>query len=296
MRTQIFIVGCGDIGLRVGKHFIDAHTVYGLISSTKRADALRENNITPLVFDLDNADSAACLPAELLDYSLFYFAPPGRTGDDDLRLATLLSKLDIKPKQIIYISTSGVYGDQQGRWVDEATPCQPLTDRAKRRIAAEQRCIAYAKAQDIPLSILRVPGIYGPNRLPLKRLQEGEPLIAREQAPVTNFIHADDLATVCVTAHHYNKDFYNTATIEIFNVSDGSPVNVTDHYLQVAACAELDVPPMVSLQTAQQIFSPMRLSFINESRRLDIRKMETILKPAIRYREREAGIMACLQG
>lgn len=288
---QFLIIGCGDIGLRLANKLTlawPASSITGLISSTKRAEMLQQHGIEPLIVNLDSED-AFVLPhtLELNQLGIFYLAPPDRQNLADNRIGRVLNGLNGFPKKLIYISTSGIYGNHNGDWVNELTPATPLTDRAKRRVDAEQRLLAWHK-QGADISILRVPGIYGPGRLPLAKLETSQPIIDPKEAPYTNLIHADDLAEVCFAT------LLRGQTGEIYNVGDGQPTTISHYYQLVAHIAGLPEPQTISLAQAQQQYTAQRLSFINESRRLNVSKMLKNLTPNLRYQDLESGIRASL--
>lgn len=285
------IIGCGDIGLRIARRLDAGSVCYGVIRSSARCDELENNGVIPWVVDLD-VDSPEVFPQPLNPEStvVFYLAPPPASGSADLRLVRAIAAFRRPPRKWVYLSTSGVYGDHGGGWVTEASTVNPLTERATRRLSAEQQLRDWHSRQKAPVVILRVPGIYGPGRLPLARLSAGEPVIRPGEAPYTNLIHADDLATVCLAACRRGRNG------EIYNVSGGAPCTVTEYYLKVAELARLPAPPSVSLAEARQRFGPVRWSFIAESRRLDVGKMLAELRPELRYRDLEEGIRASLVG
>ena len=134
--------------------------------------------------------------------------------------------------------------------------------RGQRRLAAELHLRAFAARSGTRTLTLRVPGIYGPGRLPIARLQKGEPILSAAESPYTNRIHADDLARAAVLA--MEKGEGNAA----YNVSDGAPTTMTDYFLRVAALHGLPAPPQVTLAEARQRLSPMLLSFFEESKRI----------------------------
>jgi nucleoside-diphosphate-sugar epimerase len=195
MTQQVFIVGYGDIGRRVAKLFDSkTTTVSGLARSLASAEQMKLDGVIPVQADLDDLDS---LSGQNLDNSLlYYFAPPPATGTNDTRISNFLTSLDDSklPAKIIYISTSGVYGDQAGHRVTENTPTNPGADRSRRRLDAEQQLTGYVKKRLTDVVILRVSGIYGPGRLPEQRIRDRTPVLHEELAPKTNRIHADDLA------------------------------------------------------------------------------------------------------
>ena len=165
--------------------------------------------------DLDKPDTLPELPTD--DSLIFYFAPPPPQGVDDPRIHAFISTIrpEKRPYKIIYISTSGVYGDRQGAWVSEDSSLNPATDRARRRLAAEKYLRDWEQRTGVSVAILRVGGIYGPGRLPLNRLRQGTPVLREMDCGFTNRIHADDLATVCIAAAERGQGIYN--------VSDGHP-------------------------------------------------------------------------
>ncbi len=235
-------------------------------------------------------DSHVDQPLSLTEkYRLLYTVAPAADSTDDLRLARLLELLHPRPERIVYISTSGVYGDCNGRLVNEGDPTGSTTDRANRRLAAEEMLQSWCSKIVCELFILRVPGIYGPGRLGIERIRAAEAIIAESEANPGNRIHVDDLAGCCIAA------MTNNAPPGIYNVSDGDFRSSSWFALTVAKLARLASPPQVSREDAQRTFSEARLSFIGESRRLDNRRMLAELKPRLRYTDAEDGIRASLE-
>lgn len=190
-------------------------------------------------------------------------------------------------RRIVYISTTGVYGDCGGDWVDETRPANPQVDRAFRRHDAEQQLQAWHAAGGGELVILRVAGIYGPGKLPLERLQRQTPMVAAEEAPWTNRIHIDDLVQVCEAAMARAPDG------AVYNVSDGNPGNMRDYFDRVADLFELPRAPLVRLADADGRLSSGLLSYLGESRRLDNRRMLDELGVSLRYPTLQDGLAAC---
>lgn len=222
------------------------------------------------------------------NYSLLYTVPPPADDADDPRLERLLGMLQPLPERFVYLSTSGVYGDCDGRLVDESTPPNPQTSRAKRRLAAEQRLQAWTKSNGVSLIVLRVPGIYGPGRLGLEGIREAKPILMDREANPGNRIHVDDLASCCLAALSLERP------AGLFNVGDGDHRSSSWFTRTVALLAGLPPPPEVSRKEAEKTFSAMRLSFLGESRRLDNRKMLAVLGVETRYADAEDGIRASL--
>lgn len=283
--SSVFVVGCGDIGRRVARLWQQRGVpVTGL---ARRSARLGDAGITPWPADLDDPASLRGLPTK--DALVYYFAPPPSRGRTDPRMARFLAALgpDRRPARIVAISTSGVYGDRHGAMVDETTPPRPGTDRGHRRLDAEQQVRQFGWQHGIPVIILRVGGIYGPGRLPVERLRQRVPMVAESEAPITNRIHADDLALVCLAAGQRGRPD------SIYNVSDGNPGNMTDYFNTVADFLGLPRPPRISREEAERTLSPGMLSYLRESRRMDTTRMREELGMELRYPDLQTGLAAC---
>lgn len=282
---RVDIVGCGDIGRRV-------------------ATLCYENNIEPFAWVRSKISQSACQTLGLssqrvdLDHSninirpnssVLYTVPPPSTGEKDTRIEQFLSSIDNSQIQkIVLISTTGVYGDCKGNWVDENQSIQPTVARAVRRADAESKVIAWAQDNNIDYIILRVPGIYATDRLPLKRIQCGAPVLARKTSPWSNRIHADDLAMACY------KALMLTVKNDIINISDDAPSTITDYFFAVADYAGLPRPTEINSQQAKQQLSAGLLSYMTESRRLDNDKMKRVLEMELQYPSLKEGLVPSL--
>ena len=285
MNQDVLIIGCGDIGVRVARILqASGGKVAGLVRSAQGAERLRGYNIEPVMGDLDDAETLTGLPT--LGKLVFYLAPPPGGGPVDGRMRSFCAAVGggKVPAKIVYMSTSGVYGDCGGDRVTEETPVNPQTSRAQRRVDAETTLLQWGRANKVPVVILRVTGIYGPGRLPLARLQQGHPVLNEKESPPTNRIHADDLAAVCVAAAEKAADG------DIFNVSDGQPGTMTGYFNAIADLLELPRPQQVSMAEANQVMNPMMLSYLKESRRMDNRKMIERLGIVLQYPDLESGL------
>ena len=282
---DVLIVGCGDIGVRVAR-LLQARgaTVSGLVRNAAGAERLSRFGVTPVTGDLDDPATLAGLPTA--GRLLFYMAPPPGGGPLDTRMRNFCAAIGAgaAPARVVYLSTSGVYGDCGGDWVTEATPVNPQTSRARRRLDAETTLRAWGKELAVPVVILRVTGIYGPGRLPLARLQQGHPVLREEESPPTNRIHADDLAAVCLAAAAKGRDG------DVFNVSDGQPGTMTQYFNAAAALLALPRPPQVTMAEARQVMTPMMLSYLTETRRMDNRLMVERLGVTLRYPDLQSGL------
>ena len=216
-----------------------------------------------------------------------YLAAPQPVGMIDLTLNNFLSRIDkTKINKIIYISTSGVYGDRKDQLVNEQSELMPLTDRAKRRVDAEGQIIK----SDIKYTILRVPGIYGVRRLPLKRIADNLPLIKKNICKHTNLINAKDLSKIIIQC------LVNKLTDNIVvNVSDGTPIKTTEYYLHIYDALKLEYPKFIDYEEANKIYDDKRKSFINESRILDVTLMNKIFPNIIDFKDIRDGIKDSLE-
>ncbi len=230
-------------------------------------------------------------PAEIdVDGHLVYYAvPPAPAGDRDLRLERLLEQVVGRPRRFVYFSTTGVYGDRGGGAVDEDTPPAPQSERAVRRLAAETRLRAWADSHAISWCVLRIPGIYGPGRMPVDRLRRGDPAIDPREAMPSNRIQVDDLVTACVAAGRAPS-----ADGRIYNVTDGTHDSLTAYLGRVARLGNLPPPPLISRSDARKTSSAVAWSFVSESRRIDNRRMLAELGITLAYADLDAGIRASL--
>jgi len=267
----MLIIGCGDIGLRIAQHANPERDFYGVVRSDESTAILRAAAIHSLQIDMDQSFEFPTLPPQA---QWVYLAPPDRKGRQDNRLRAWLqaTPAEQRPARLVYISTSGVYGDCQGGWVDENTAVKPETERAKRRVDAEQYLDNWCQQYGIDLFILRVPGIIGVGRDSLSRLQSGEPIIHPDEAPYTNLVDADYLAKAILF-------LASKAEAGIYNISDRSPMTVTERYLSLCEQHDITVPDFISLQQAEKLYSPMRMSYLKESRRLNTDKLWSLFKP-----------------
>ena len=252
--------------------------VTGVVRSDQSAATLRQIGIAALQIDLD----AEAPPASKA--LLFWFAPPPNVGDSDSRLRRFLQASHPARPRIVYISTSGVYGDCQGNWIDEDAPLQPISPRAQRRLDAERALAEWGG----DYLILRVPGIYGPGRLPVERLQKQLPVVRADQSPYTNRIHSEDLAEAALYAAAYGEKG------KAYNISDGHPTTMCDYFSRCAKLLSLPAPPQITLQEAQRVFTPAMWSFMEESKRLKNQRMIEALGFVPRYPDLASGLPSCL--
>lgn len=287
-QSRILIVGCGDVGQRAAQWLTHCR-VLALTSSPERTAALRALGITPLLGNLDDARSLARLRA--LAPRVLHLAPPPGQGASDPRTARLLQALARSRsglRSLVYGSTSGVYGDAQGAWLDETRAVAPATERGCRRVDAERRVRAFGRRMALrhggAATVLRIPGIYALDREggdPRERVRKGSPVLSAADDVFTNHIHADDLARACVLALWRARAGRGRG--RVFNVCDDTELRMGDYFDLVADRFGLPRPPRLSRAEAAAALSPMQMSFMGESRRLHNRRMKDELRLVLRH-------------
>ena len=287
-RSRLLIVGCGDVGLRAAA-FAPARTrLLALTSSPLRQPELRALGIVPLVGDLDRPATLRRLAG--LAQRVLVLAPPPGEGEGDPRTAALLRALARhgRPEALVYGSTSGVYGDCGGALIDETRATRPATARGRRRVAAERAVRGFGRG-GTRVSILRIPGIYAPDRAggtPRARLLRGTPVLRPEDDVYTSHIHADDLARACLAA------LWRGGAQRIYHASDDTRLTMGAYFALAAQLYGLPPPPQLDRASAQLQLSAMQISFMSESRRLDNRRLKTELRLALRYPTVAQGLLA----
>jgi nucleoside-diphosphate-sugar epimerase len=283
----MLIVGCGDIGLRIAQLVRGRWRVYALSRSERHHELLRAVDATPVVADLDRPSTLARHIG--LAHDVIHLAPPPAKGSLDTRTVNLvraLSKGGSLPQRLVYMSTSGVYGDCAGEVVPETRPTMPTSTRAQRRSHAEQIVRAWGAESGTQVTVLRVPGIYASGRLPVRRLRSGTPALAADQDAYTNHIHAEDLARIVLAALVRGKGG------RTYNASDDSSMKMGDYFDLVADRFGLPHPPRVSWERAQSVVPATLLSFMRESRRLSNTRLKKELRVRLRYPSVHEGIAA----
>ncbi|MCC8394213.1 SDR family NAD(P)-dependent oxidoreductase [Paraburkholderia sp. MMS20-SJTR3] len=181
------------------------------------------------------------------------------------------------PPRIVYASTTGVYGDCGGVWIDETRAPRPANARAKRRVSAERQLREASARGSVLASIARIPGIYAGNRLPLARLEKGTPALIDADDVYTNHIHADDLAAILVRLTTHGRP------ARVIHASDDSSLKMGEYFDAVADAFGLPRAPRITRAQAQTQIEPMLLSFMSESRRLVNRRLKEELQVTLRY-------------
>ena len=290
----LLIVGFGDVAQRAMPLLLVHYHVLALVRTAEAAARASRLGATPLAGDLDRPETLASLAGAA--ECVLHLAPPDAGGDRDLRTRSLVDALSARGmvahanrpirrlERLVYVSTSGVYGDCGGARVDESRPVNPQSDRAQRRVDAERTLLDWGVREGVRVTILRVPGIYAADRLPIERIERGTPALRAEDDVFTNHIHAEDLAAVCVAALAHGADG------RVYNVSDDSELKMGEYFDLVADRAGLPRPPRIARADAPGQISPMTLSFMSESRRLVNRRMKAELGITLRYPTVREGV------
>lgn len=283
---RVVIVGCGYIGQWVAKQLLDnERQVLGFVRSQQSLNLCKQKGIDCKLLDLDDCAVRFESDVDLSNSVILYLAPPQTKGEEDLRMQYFLHLIDQQlPAKFVLISTTGVYGDCGGDWIDETAPAEPKVDRAKRRFSAEQQVRKYCSNKNVPLIILRVPGIYGPGKFPLERIRKAIPIVREEDSPFSNRIHAADLVNICI------KSISDDSLTGIYNCADGHPTTMYDYFMKVAKAHKLPAPPVISLAQAKQELSPGMLSYMEESRRISNAKLLRDFNLSLQYPDLDAGL------
>jgi nucleoside-diphosphate-sugar epimerase len=266
-------VGAGYTGARVLQRLPDAAALGRSRSGDERLDLDRDERLR------------IRLPEE---YAVIYSVPPASEQPGDPRLGRFLAMLPHAPARLVYLSTTGIYGNRNGERVNETSEPHPESARAERRLAAERILAEWCIGRHTTALVLRVPGIYGPGRLGTDSIRASMPVLEEKDANPGNRIHVDDLATCCIAA--LSPDVRDG----VHNVGDGDHRSGTWFTNEVARQAGLPPPPTISLAEARKTFSPMRLSFLRESRIVDTTKMREVLGVIPKYADAADGIAASL--
>jgi nucleoside-diphosphate-sugar epimerase len=289
-RERVLIVGCGDVGLRVVRELRGRVVVRALSPSPERVAELRAAGVTPLIGDLDKPESLGRLAG--VATRLVHLAPPANEHSGawwrDVRTLSLMRVLARRqwPASTVYVSTSGVYGDCGGERVPEWRTPRPRTPRAQRRLDAE-RVMRHFGRRGGRVSLLRVPGIYAPDRPggAHERLLRGTPVLEAADDVYTNHIHADDLARAVLAA------LWRGAPQRVYNVCDDTELKMGDYFDLAADMYGLPRPRRVPRSTAIDELPLSVISFMNESRRLDNGRLKRELRLRLKYASISKGLV-----
>lgn len=266
----------------------DTSSVIACVATESSKSALQNKGLETRQIDFDQRSQP--LANGTLD-TVYYLVPPPSSGVRDLRSRNAVSILrNTSVRHVVLISTTGVYGDCAGEWIDESRPLNPLAGRSVRRVDAENVWREWTSERKMTLSVLRVAGIYAADRLPEKRLRAGTPVLAEQESPFSNRIHTVDLVRICIAAaeHRFNG---------VLNVADDEPTTMTDYFFRVADALGIPRPAEISMAEAGRQFSDGMMSYLRESRRINNAKLKNELGIALRYPALADGlrdVRACL--
>jgi nucleoside-diphosphate-sugar epimerase len=284
---NVFIAGCGYIGERIARSYLESGgEVTCMVRSTEHAAQLKSAGFTAIVSVLD--DPATLPILNLSGRILFYLAPPPGGGVTDTRARNFIAHISQaeKPAKIIYMSATSVYSEDDSTVITEESATNPDSAMGKRRLDAENVFLGYGANYNVPVVILRVSGIYGPGRLPLMQISQGQPLLRENESGPSNRIHADDLAAICVTAAE------KAIAGDIFNISDGHPSSMTSYFNACADALGFPRQPQVTRDEARLVMSPLMFSYVSSSRIIDNSRMLQRLDIQLRYANLSEGLAA----
>jgi nucleoside-diphosphate-sugar epimerase len=273
-KPRLLVLGCGDVGMRLLPLLRERFRIFAVTSQKSRREELRAAGAIPILADLDQPASLARL-ARLTSH-IVHLVPPQSKGCADQRSRNLAAILPDRAT-LVYVSTTGVYGDCGGAWVEETRPVNPQNLRARRRVDAERILRKWARRSGSRLAILRVPGIYAADRLPVERLKKGTPALQAQDDVYTNHIHADDLARIIMLA------LFRAQPCRVYHAVDDTDMKMADYFDTVADAMRLPRPPRLPRHDLSRQVTPMLLSFMSESRRLTNQRIKEELGMRLRY-------------
>jgi nucleoside-diphosphate-sugar epimerase len=282
---RLFCFGLGFTGIAVARRLGRlGWTVAGTCRSKDKAARLAGEAIEAHVFTGEAPLSCA---QEALAGTIHLLASiaPGEAGDPVLAhhardLAALAGQL----KRITYLSTIAVYGDRRGQWTDEEAPVNPGSERARRRVTAEEAWMSLAERLAVPLDILRLSGIYGPGRSAIDALKAGRARRIVKPGQVFNRIHVEDIAAV--VERLCDTDLPGT----VYNLADDEPAPPQDVVAFAAGLLGIAPPPEEPFETADM--SAMARSFYGEPKRIANTRIRNRLGLALAYPTYREGLAA----
>jgi nucleoside-diphosphate-sugar epimerase len=284
MKGHLFCFGLGYSALALARRLRgEGWKVSGTCREAEKAAALREAGFQTVVFDRDHPLGPGALDRVT---HLLASVPPDAVGDPVLTI----HRDDIATVKSVswagYLSTTGVYGNRDGGWVDEGAALIPTGERGRRRVEAEAGWLDLWRRHGVPVHIFRLPGIYGPGRSAFDALRAGSAKRIDKPGQVFSRIHVDDLASVLIGSINRPRPG------AVYNVSDDDPSPPADVVAHAAALLQMPAPRLVPLKAAG--LSPMALSFYDDNKRVSNRLIKTELGVSLRYPDYRAGLAAIL--
>ncbi|NBO13975.1 MAG: NAD-dependent epimerase/dehydratase family protein [Betaproteobacteria bacterium] len=278
-KPRLLVVGGGDVAQRMAKDLAGRWRMMVLVRRPEQAAHWRKLGGVPLQGDLDQPATLRRLAG--LAHRVIHLAPPPTSGQSDPRSQHLVQALSLRtpPASLVYASTTGVYGDARGDVVRETRSLNPMSDRAVRRVHAEQQLRRWGKRAAVAVSVFRIPGIHAPDREGSlrDRLLRLAPVLVPQDDVHTNHIHADDLARILHWA------LWGAGPQRCYNVNDETRLPMGEALTQLAQHLGLAPPPRLTWAQAKDSLSPMVLSFWRESRQVDATRLTSEWPWRLRY-------------
>jgi nucleoside-diphosphate-sugar epimerase len=274
--TTLLSLGHGYSAQALARRLIpQGWQVIGTTRSPARADAMRAEGVTPLLWPGDLGPALAAATHILCS------AAPDAAGDPFLQAAPKIATAGAT--WVGYLSTTGVYGDHKGGWVDETTPLTPVSDRGRQRVLAEGQWLATG----LPVHIFRLAGIYGPGRGPFEKVRDGTARRIIKPGQIFSRIHVDDIAQVL------EASIRRPNPGAAYNVCDDNPAPPEDVLSHAAHLLGLPDPPAIPFDEAEM--SPMARSFYGESKRTRNNRIKDELGVTLLYPDYPQGLAALLR-
>lgn len=289
MTGHAFIFGYGYAAGFLARRLVAAGwRVSGAMRSAERAGQIEADGATAHVVTAAGVADAATAFAEATH--IVQSAPPGAEGDPLLLAhgAALARGLAPKLAWAGYLSTTGVYGDADGGWVDESAPLNPIHEKARRRVAAEEAWTRFGGAAGVPVSVFRLPGIYGPGRSAFDALRKGTARRLVKPGQVFSRVHVEDIAGGVAAAMAARAG-------GVFNLADDEPAPPQDVVTHAARLLGVEPPPEQDFETAKAALSPMALEFYGANRRIANGAMKAVLGAPPRFPSYREGLAAILR-
>jgi dTDP-4-dehydrorhamnose reductase len=296
---KLFVFGLGySARAAVARLRPNLRSAWGTTRDPEKFPAIEALGVTPLLFHDDaplpsplrggaggGVAPSPTIPAALRETThLLVSIAPSAAGDPVL--ARFRDELAAAPlRSIVYLSTIGIYGDHAGAWVDETTPCRPVSARSRQRVEAEEAWRAFADAAGVPLAVIRLAGIYGPGRGPFEKIRRGSARRIVKPGQVFNRIHVDDIAAIVDAAFAQHAD-------GVFNGTDDEPAPPEEVLAHAARLLRLPPPPEVAFDDADM--TPMARSFYGENKRVRNEKIKSELGIRLAHKTYREGLAAIL--
>ncbi len=266
--------------------------IIGTTRSQEKADAMRASGVAPVVWRGDALDKGALEDVTAILIS----TPPSEAGCPALLSAqdAIAAKRD-NLKWIGYLSTNGVYGDHGGAWVNEASALNGQSARARQRIAGEEAWEEFCRRHKLPLTIFRLPGIYGPGRSVLDTVRAGMAKRINKQGQVFNRMHIDDIAANLASslASSLAASLCTPADHGVYNFADDEPAPPQDVVAYACQLLGAEPPPLIAIEDAA--LSDMAMSFYTDNKRVSNQRMKSALGMVLKYPTYREGLSAILK-